>query len=248
MVRNLINMKKLLAIFLAFSVSNNLLAQDTLFKKEEKLDYKCFIVPAALITAGFILKSNPIQKRLQEDSKTTFGKNFHTKIDDYTQFVPAAQMLTGNLFGFESSHGFKQMITNLAVSNLLVGGVTFIAKKSANDLRPDGSANNSFPSGHTATAFNNATLLFLEYRKSNIWYASSGFLFATATGALRVANNRHWSGDVAAGAGIGMSIGLIVHYWSPFKFDKKENKKIGFIGYPIINEESAGIGLLCRIN
>ncbi len=241
-------MKKLLAIFLAFATANNLLAQDTLVKKEEKLDYKCFIVPAALITTGFILKSNPIQKKLQNESKTTFGRDFHTKIDDYTQFVPVAQMLTGNLLGFQSNHGYKQMIANLAVSNLLVGGVTFIAKKSANDLRPDGSANNSFPSGHTATAFNNATLLFLEYRKSNIWYASSGFLFAAATGALRVANNRHWSGDVATGAGIGMSIGLIVHYWCPFKFDNKNNEKIGFIGYPIINDESVGIGLLCRIN
>ncbi len=241
-------MRKFLLIIISFAVAENSFAQDSIVKKEEKLDFKCFIVPSALIATGFILKSNPIQKKLQDESKLTFGNNFHTKIDDYFQFVPAAQMLTGNLLGFESTHGYKQMIANLTVSNLLVGGVIFIAKKSANDLRPDGSANNSFPSGHTATAFNNATLLFLEYRKSNIWYASSGFLFAAATGALRVANNRHWSGDVAAGAGIGMSIGLIVHYWSPFKFDDKNNKKLGFIGYPIINEQSTGIGLLCRIN
>ncbi len=241
-------MKIILSFFLAFAIAQNNFAQDTIVKKEEKLTYRCFIIPAALITAGSILKLNPIQKDLQQDSKTRFGKNFHTKIDDYLQFVPAAQVLTGDLLGFKSKHCFKQKVVNLAISNALVGGVTFIAKKSANDLRPDGSANNSFPSGHTATAFNNATILFLEYKDSNIWYASSGFLFAAATGALRVANNRHWSGDVAAGAGIGMSIGLIVHYWNPFKFDKKENKKIGFMGYPIINDQSTGIGFLCQIN
>ncbi len=244
-------MKKILVFFLAFSITQISFGQDTIIKKEEKLTYKCFIIPAALISTALILKSNSIQKDLQQDSKTRFGKGFHTKIDDYLQFVPAAQVLTGDLLGFKSKHCFKQKVVNLAISNALVGGVTFIAKKSANDLRPDGSANNSFPSGHTATAFNNATILFLEYKDSNIWYASSGFLFATATGALRVANNRHWSGDVAAGAGIGMSIGLIVSYWNPFKFDNKNsknNKKIGFIGYPVINDQSTGIGFLCQIN
>jgi PAP2 superfamily len=241
-------MKNFILLFISFATAINLQAQDTIVKKEEKLSYKCFIIPTALIATSIILKTNPIQNNLQQDSKSRFGKDFHTKIDDYFQFVPAAQVLTGDLLGFKSKHCFKQKIANLAISNILVGGVTFLGKSAAKDLRPDGSAKNSFPSGHTATAFNNATILFLEYKDSNIWYASSGFLFATATGALRVANNRHWSGDVLAGAGIGMSIGIIVSYWNPFKFDKKENKKLGFIGYPIINEQATGIGLLCRIN
>ena len=137
-------MRKLLTIIFSFVLTNLSFAQDTIIKKDEKLKYKCFIIPATLITSGLILRANPIQKRLQKDSKTTFGENFHTKIDDYSQFIPAGQMLTGNLLGFESSHGYKQMIANLAVSNLLVGGVTFIAKESAKDLRPDGSAFNSF--------------------------------------------------------------------------------------------------------
>lgn len=241
-------MKIILLLILSFATAINLQAQDTIFKKEDTLSYKCFIIPVALITTGLILKSNPIQNILQQDSQSRFGKGFHTKIDDYLQFVPAAQVLTGDLLGFKSKHCFKQKIANLAISNILVGGVTFLGKSSAKDLRPDGSANNSFPSGHTATAFNNATLLFLEYKDSNIWFASSGFLFATVTGALRVANNRHWSGDVAAGAGIGMSIGLIVSYWNPFKFDNTNNKKLGFVGYPLINDDTVGIGLLCRIN
>jgi membrane-associated phospholipid phosphatase len=47
----------------------------------------------------------------------------------------------------------------------------------------------------------NATLLFQEYKDSNLWYASSGFVFATATAILRIANNKHYSSDVLAGAG-----------------------------------------------
>jgi membrane-associated phospholipid phosphatase len=53
-------------------------------------------------------------------------------------------------------------------------------------------------SGHTAIAFTNATLLFQEYKDSNLWYASSGFVFATATAILRIANNKHYSSDVLA--------------------------------------------------
>lgn len=241
-------MKQLLLILLAFVLTQNIFAQDTLVKKEEKLQYKCLVVPAALVASGLILKYNPIQKNLQKDSRKRFGNNFKIKLDDYLQFAPAAQMLIGNAIGFESKNGYKQIMTNFVISNLMVGGVAFIAKSLVKNQRPDGSANNSFPSGHTATAFNNATLLFLEYRENNIWYASSGFVFAAATGAFRVANNRHWSGDVAAGAGIGMSIGLIVYYWNPLNFDKKENKKIGFMGYPVIDQNTIGAGILCRIN
>ena len=90
-------------------------------------------------------------------------------------------------------------------------------------------------------------MLFLEYRDSNLLYASSGYLFATATGILRVANNRHWVGDVAAGAGLGIAIATVVNYLNPWQLDNK-TKKTAFIGYPIINEQSTGVGLLCKMN
>lgn len=241
-------MRKLLVLFISFATASNLIAQDSIKVNKGKLGYKDFIIPSALIATGFVLKSPKIQTNIQENARKTFGPDFHTKIDDYIQFAPAAQVLTGNLLGFKSKHGYKQMIANLAISNIAVGIVTFGVKTAYKDLRPDGSAFNSFTSGHTATAFNNATILFLEYKDSNIWYASSGFAFATATGVLRMANNRHWSGDVVAGAGIGIAIATIVTYWNPFNFDKKENKKIGLIGFPVINDQSTGIGLLCRIN
>ena len=241
-------MKKILIIFLAFATACNLAAQDSLKVKSEKLSYKDFIIPTALIATGFVLKSPNIQTNIQETAKKTFGTDFKTEVDNYIQFAPAAQVLVGNLLGFESKHGYKQLMTNIAISNIAVGIVTYGVKSTYKDLRPDGSAFNSFSSGHTATAFNNATLLFLEYKDSNIWYASSGFVFATATGVLRLANNRHWAGDVVAGAGIGIAIATVVTYWNPLNFDKKDNKKIGFMGFPLINSQSTGIGFLCRID
>jgi membrane-associated phospholipid phosphatase len=245
-------MKQYIALFLVLIFTSSLLAQDSIktFNEneisKEKFNYKKLILPASLIAVGGILKIPSIQTEIQKSARNTFGENFHTEADNYLQFLPVVQMLGGNLLGFKSKHGYKQIITNTIISNFMVAGISYISKTVAHDLRPDGSANNSFPSGHTATAFNNATLLFLEYKDSNIWYASSGYLFAATTGVLRMANNRHWSGDVVAGAGIGIVIGTVVNYWNPFNFDKK-NKQIGLISYPIINDKSYGVGMIYQI-
>ena len=72
-------------------------------------------------------------------------------------------------------------------------------------MRPDGSQANSWPSGHTATAFVGATLLHKEYGLTRSpWFSVAGYGVATATGVMRVLNNRHWVSDVMSGAGIGI--------------------------------------------
>ena len=126
-----------------------------------------------------------------------------------------------------------------------MGGIVQTMKHTIKEDRPDGSDEFSIPSGHTGTAFTNASLLFYEYKDANIWYASSGFLFATATGFLRIANNKHYTSDVLAGAGIGTAIGLAVSYWSPYKsFTIGKNKTHAFI-YPQIGTNYC-IGLLIK--
>ena len=88
-------------------------------------------------------------------------------------------------------------------------GIVKTMKHTFKEERPDGSNQFSFPSGHTATAFTNAAVIFYEYKDANIWYASSGFLFAATTGFLRIANNKHYTSDVLAGAGIGIGVDLL---------------------------------------
>jgi len=58
----------------------------------------------------------------------------------------------------------------------------------------------------------NATVLYLEYRDDAPWLAWSGYLFASATGMLRIMNNAHWVSDVLAGAGTGILITHLVYY------------------------------------
>lgn len=62
-------------------------------------------------------------------------------------------------------------------------------------------------------AFTGAELLRREYGKEYPWVAVAGYAVAVLVGAMRVYNNRHWVGDVLAGAGIGIASVTLV-YWA----------------------------------
>lgn len=217
-------------------------------KNQDKLSYKQFIVPVALITAGTLLVNTALNDDLQSNANKLFGENFHTNVDDLLPFAPVAQIYLGKSFGFKAKNNVKQQTINIVVANAIGAAVFTTLKYTLREERPDQSDDLSFPSGHTSIAFTNAALLYYEYKDSNLWYASSGFLFATATGILRIANNEHYTSDVLAGAGIGLASGLIVSYWNPFKsmsFGKK-NKTTAFV-YPQIGKQ-IGLGALIRLN
>jgi hypothetical protein len=72
-------------------------------------------------------------------------------------------------------------------------------------------------------------------------YASSGFVFATATAILRM-NNKHYSSDVLAGAGIGLLSGILVTNYNPFQAIKFVNRTSAFI-YPQFGQTN-GLGSL----
>ena len=217
-------------------------------KNQDKILCKQFIAPVALITAGTLFLNTALNEDLQSNSNNFFGENFHTSSDNYLQFVPVAQIYLGKTFGFKPKNNFKQQTINIVIANAIGAAVFTSIKHTVKAERPDQSDNLSFPSGHTAIAFTNAALLYYEYKDSNLWYASSGFLFATATGILRIANNKHYTSDVLAGAGIGLASGLVVSYWNPFKsvtFGKK--KKTTAYVFPQIGSQ-IGMGAIVQLN
>lgn len=237
---------KLLMVLIFFlSLNGNAQQKDSISSIKDNLSYKHFIIPAALISSGLLLKNAPMNKNLQGNLRAILGTDFQTKADNYLQYEAVLQIYGGRYLGFKPKNDFLHQTINIAISNAIMGGIVQTMKHTFKEERPDGSDEFSFPSGHTATAFTNASLLFYEYKDANIWYASSGFLFATATGFLRIANNKHYTSDILAGAGIGTAVGLAVSYWCPFKsvtFGK--NKTHAFI-YPQIGT-NYGIGLLIK--
>lgn len=234
-----------LLVFIGNAQSKDSIA---LIKNQGKLSYKHFIAPAVLITSGALLVKTALNDDLQSNANQFFGADFQTSVDDFLPFVPIAQIYLGKTFGFTPKNNFKQQTINIVIANAIGAAVFTTLKYTVNEERPDQSDDLSFPSGHTSIAFTNAALLYYEYRDSNLWYASSGFLFATTTGILRIANNKHYTADVLAGAGIGLASGLIVSYWNPLKsltFGKK-NKSTAFV-YPQIGSQ-IGMGAVIQLN
>lgn len=138
---------------------------------------------------------------------------FRHHFDDYLQFAPLVAQLGLKLSGVEGSSGSVwQTVTADVAATTAMLAITSAIKYTARVKRPDGSARNSFPSGHTAMAFTSATLLSLEYGERYPWIAPVSYGLASVTGVGRILNNRHWIGDVVTGAGLGI-LSAHVGYW-----------------------------------
>ena len=147
--------------------------------------------------------------------------DYHCRVDDYTQYAPAAVMLIAKACSYDGRTGWGQMLTADAFSIAIMTGLTRGIKYAAKRERPDNSSRNSFPSGHTGTAFMTATMLHKEYGWRNPWWSIGGYTLAAFTGVSRILNNRHWMSDVAAGAAIGIGSVHLGYFLSDLIFKGK---------------------------
>ncbi len=122
-------------------------------------------------------------------------------VETYCQYTPILFVLCSGLFDIESKHEFAPRVINLGTTILCQNAMTYPIKWSVKEGRPDGSAKNSFPSGHTAATFASAEMIRMEYGWGwgAVFYANAVF-----TGTMRVVHKRHWWWDTAAGAVIGI--------------------------------------------
>ncbi|WP_343672526.1 phosphatase PAP2 family protein [Chitinophaga sp.] len=175
------------------------------------------------------------------------NSRFHTSIDNYLQYSPIFGVYALNAMGIHGAHNFKDRTIILGISSLLVTGTVTGLKNLTHRERPDGSAANSFPSGHTATAFMSAEFMRMEYKDVSSWYGVGGYIAATATGVLRMYNNRHWLSDVVAGAGVGI-LSTQAAFWLYPKIEKgltgKANTSTMVMPTYDAGTRSAGISLV----
>ena len=154
-----------------------------------------------LIVGGVVMQAYDSDFRRLRNG---YSRSFHHDYDDYLQYAPAGVMVGMKAFGVKGRSSWGRMLVSDAFSaGLMAIGVNSL-KYSCRVMRPDGSSRNSFPSGHTATAFMTATMLHKEYGHRSPWYSIGGYTVATVTGVTRQLNNRHWMSDVMVGAGIGI--------------------------------------------
>ena len=176
-----------------------------------------------LFVAGIIAKSEKKSFRQNTgDNKHTLLTDFKTKIDDYSQFFGPVLTTGLKLGGVEGRSDWGRYLASAAMSYGIMAILVNSIKYTASEMRPDGTTRNSWPSGHTATAFVGATILHKEYGLTRSpWYSVAGYGVATATGVMRVLNNRHWVSDVLSGAGIGMISGELAYALSDVLFKKR---------------------------
>jgi hypothetical protein len=213
---------------------------------------KPLIVPGILMGYGFVGIENHYLQSADREIREEVNEHIDERatIDDFSQYVPFVSVYVLNAAGIKGKHNFKDRTVILVSSYLMMSIAVSSIKAIAKVERPDKSSNNSFPSGHTATAFMGAEFLYQEYKDVSVWYGIAGYAVASGTGFYRISNNRHWVTDVAAGAGIGILSTKIAYWINPYitdKLFKKQNKISGAILYPFYNGKQVGLGFALNL-
>jgi membrane-associated phospholipid phosphatase len=203
-------------------------------------------LPGAMITYGAIsLGNNGIRKMDFSIRDHLIEKNalWNSGWDNYMQYSPAVAAFGMKLCGVESTHKTTDMAIIYALSNILSGGIVQGTKHIIKRERPDFSNQQSFPSGHTSTAFVAAEFLHQEYKNQSVWISIGGYSMASLIGVARVYKNKHWLSDVVTGAGTGILSTKTIYWVYPYLQNamKKKNKPNNVFFSPSYHEGNWGI-------
>ncbi|MCL2651903.1 MAG: phosphatase PAP2 family protein [Candidatus Azobacteroides sp.] len=192
-------------------------------------------LPAAMITYGIISQGDNGIRQIDYNVRNSITQSYGFHFEDYLQFAPAAAAYAMKFSGVKSRHDLLDMTVLYGLSNLVGGGITLGTKLKVGRMRPDNSDRQSFPSGHTETAFVAAEFLHQEFKDQSVWISVGGYTAATVVGVARIYHDKHWFSDVVTGAGIGILSTKAVYWVYPYiqkifrkcdiydKYDKKHN-------------------------
>lgn len=184
---------------------------DSIIGNEYTFRPQRIILPASLLAVGAYGINNGAFKSVRHQIKDEMGTlrgSCYLHADDYLQYLPVISYVGLGCVA-KHRHNLQERLlitaTAYAAMGIMVNGIKF----TVNEKRPNSSATNSFPSGHTATAFMGAELIRMEYGTE---YAIAAYTVAGGIAFLRLYNDRHWLNDVIAGAGIGI-LSARIGYW-----------------------------------
>jgi hypothetical protein len=210
-----------------------------------ELNPKELILPLSLIAVGTLASNTekfrdilPIERSNPTDQLTPF--------DNFFQLVPPPSLFVFDAIGKEKHHPIDQFFL-MAFSYGFTTLPVRVIKAHYNSPRPYG-GNHSFPSGHTATAFVGAHMIYKEFKDSNTWIAYSGYALGMVTAGARVAHDKHWICDVMAGAGIAMlstELAYLVYFPIRNFITDEANKIFGkyIIISPMVYSGTTGLSL-----
>lgn len=229
------------------SLYHTILPDSVVSDNTHHLKLKTLVIPTVLTgTSALCVHNGWLTKQREDIQDKLSAKGEHkVKIDNYLQYTPMLAVYGLNLFGVNGKHKFWDRTGILAMSYATMGILVNGMKYTFKEKRPDTNARNSFPSGHTATAFMCAEFLYQEYKEVSPWIGYSGYLIATATGYLRIYNDRHYLNDVVAGACIGIISTKFAYWLYPKIFTKSKCRHTPFqaIGMPFYTNKTLGMNV-----
>lgn len=157
--------------------------------KPTQLIAPCLLIGNGLIgleSDGLKFQNKEMRDELQEDNPEKF------KIDDVTQYLPMVSAYGLQLCGLAGRHDYVDKTIILGTSYLIMGASVLSLKNTTRIEKPDCSTRNSFPSGHTATAFMGrsfcAASIGMSTRGLGLW-------------AMLARRSRGFSGRITTGTG-----------------------------------------------
>jgi membrane-associated phospholipid phosphatase len=195
---------------------------------------------AAAKTDVFLDLSEAVKEEVWDDHPHSL-----THLDNYLQYAPAAAVYVLNFAGIKGEHNLVDRSILFFMSNVIMEGFVSGLKGLTHEIRPNGSGDLSFPSGHTAEAFLSAAFLMEEYKSRSPWYGIAGYAVAGSVGALRIYNNKHWLNDVVAGAGFGIA-STRISYWLYPKLKRIlfHRANIAKMIFPTYNQQAIGLAYI----
>lgn len=165
-----------------------------------------FIAVFSLVAALLMLQGMTVS------AQTAPAVNENLYPETWVQYAPIAIDICLPLTGVQSRSNFATRLTKATMAYGIMTAVVRITKDVVEEQRPDGSAWNSFPSGHTATAFTGAELMRQDYG----WgWGTAAYASGVYVAAMRVVHERHWWWDTCAGAAVGIGSSLAAQALTP---------------------------------
>jgi membrane-associated phospholipid phosphatase len=169
-----------------------------------------WLAPIGIGAAALFATDHWISNAARSDTALRTPSNFISGLGNITPYaVPGTMWFIGDV-----SHNAHAADTGrlAAEAELDTEVVVQVLKFVTNRPRPNLSDNQSFPSGHAASAFALAAVLSHEYHDKPLIVVGS-YGYATAVGFARVGGLNHFPSDVLVGAVIGEFIGrYVVHH------------------------------------
>ena len=178
------------------------------FKSPVSTDAKYYLLSGAALTTVLLIFEDQIIDPLQDDTAEDRPLGRYSKFGDLAgQALPNA-LYIGGMLGYgllASDKDAKQNASSMFQASLYSILVSTTMKYTIREKRPNTSARDSFPSGHTTSAF--AFASYVGCRHSLPW-GIAAYAMAGLVGYSRINDNRHYLHDVVAGATLGGSFGL----------------------------------------